>query len=72
MKAFLTQVMIKSNVEALIYVMWASQRNAYTAPLAVCPPPKKTDLIKILQDQRGGGQNAKELSVSMPLISTHD
>ena len=72
MKAFLAQVMIKYNV-ALIYVMRALQREAYTAPLAVCPPPKKTtELINFLQDRQGGGQNAKELSVSAPLISTHD
>jgi hypothetical protein len=35
-----TQVMIKSNV-ALTYVMRALQREAYAAPLAVCPPPNK-------------------------------
>lgn len=33
---------------------------------------KTTDLRDFLQDQQGGGQNAKELSVSTPLISTHD
>jgi hypothetical protein len=44
MKAFLTQVMIKSKEETLICVMRALQREAYTAPLAVCPPPKKQQI----------------------------
>lgn len=73
MKAFLTQVMIKSKDEALICVMLGFTKGGLHSSIGSMPTSKKTtDWRGFLQDWHGGGQNAKELSVSNPLISTHD